>query len=112
MNFTQVFIPRQLPCIRLTGQPGGGHKGRLLIPSHREKAHLQTTSDHTWEGSPPVLFSYTGDNPQESLKPKHIYKRGADKEPLGSAALGSLPCSFLWFQHGREGKSRDSPGTA
>lgn len=112
MNFTQVFIPRQLPCVRLTGQPGGGPKGCLLIPSHREKAHLQTTSDHTWEGSPPVLFSYTGDNPQESLKPKHIYKRGADKRATWKCCLGVpsflLPLVPTWKRRKKQGQSWNS----
>lgn len=82
----------------------GGHKGRLLAysKSERENPPANHFRPHLG-GRQPVLFSYIGDSPQQSLKPKHIFmKGGLDKEPLGSAAMGLLPSSFHWFQLGRE----------
>lgn len=93
MNFTQVFIPRQLPCLRLTGQPGGGpQRTRAYSQSLREGPPADHSRPHLG-GQLPVLFSYVGDNPQGSLKPHIFMEGGRDQEPLGSAAFGSP--SFL-----------------
>lgn len=113
MNFTQVFIPRQLPCVRLAGQPGRGTTKDACLFQVTERRPtckpLQTTPGRAATSS--VLFHRR--QPPGKPEPKHIFMQGGlDKEPLGRTAMGLLPSSFLWFQRGRERRSRDSPGTA
>lgn len=76
-------------------------------PANHCRSHLEVPASS--------LFSYTRDNFQESLKPKHnmCFKRRAEqKEPSGRAVFRSHSFLILLSNRGENGGAGTSSGTA
>lgn len=100
MNFTKVFVPRQVPCVRPTGQPGQGAQRVLACsPSRRESR----PADHVR----PPLGGQPARCPFSSTRDK-ARVGGPGREPVGVLPVGPLLPSGSSGERGRAAGT--SPG--
>lgn len=118
MNFTKVFIPRQAPCCK-TSRPAGWGSAKGARSARSAPETTGQPADHfrsQLEVRPASsLFSYTRENFQESLKPKHnvrFKRRAEQKEPSGSTVFRAHSFLILLFQTGENGSAGASSGIA
>lgn len=97
-----------------THRPAGGGGTLAYSKSQRKPTckPLQTRPHLGGQPTSSVLLHRRQPSGKPEAKTRIYKRRAAQKSHLEVLPWGRLPSSFLWFHHGKEGKSRDSPGTA